>query len=99
MPRGDDSAVNRQQMETFDYPQPDAAAVAVQRTEKGFGRHQPEGADRQSAFDGSGRYREPQSLSGSAAARGVFFEHAGTEYAADYQSHGRLGHQLPEDVR
>ena len=29
MPSGDDGAVNRQQMETFDYPQPDAAAVAV----------------------------------------------------------------------
>ena len=94
MPRGDDSAVNRQQMETFDYPQPDAAAVAVQRTEKGFGRHQSEGADRQPAFDGSRRYREPQSLSGSAAARGVFSEHAGAEYAADYQSHGRLLQRL-----
>lgn len=85
---------DRKQVEAADYAKPVGTSLAVQRTEKGLGGNQPEGADGQSALYGGRRYHHPYCLSRSAAESGIRPFGTWGVNASDYQSNGNMGYGL-----
>ena len=78
-------------METFDYPQPAYAPLAVQRIAEKFGGNQPEGADGFPARVGSRRSCDPHGLRRGAAPGGIRAERVGRDHAAYSGCYGAVG--------
>ena len=91
MPSGHHRPDYWKQMETFDYPQPAYAPLAVQRIAEEFGGNQSEGTDGFPAGAGSRWPCHPHGLCGGAAPGRVCAERTGRDNAAYSGCYGAVG--------